>query len=92
MDTHFTGMRLTLMKDSLCRHYQFCNQNPRGPLSNWDQNFLRCSNGGQRIIFDELFIDPAVEEIEQNLKDYESVNVEKVLGNLQREFFFFLFF
>ena len=75
------------MKDSLCRHYQFCNHYPRGPSSNSDLNFLRCANGGQRIIFEELFIDPAVDEVDQNVKDYESVNVEKVLANLQSKLF-----
>ena len=91
MDTDFTGMRLTLMKDTLCRHYQFCtHERLRRPNS--DLNFLTCSNGGQRLIFDEIFIDPAVDAIDRNIKDYGSVDIEKVLGDLQRELFFPSFF
>ena len=92
MDTHFTGMRLTLMKDTLCRHYQFCNHSPTP--RNSDMNFLSCSNGGQQIIFNELFIDPNSMEVDRNLKDYASVDVEKILTDLQSEFrceFSFLF-
>ena len=87
------GMRLTFMKDKLCRHYQFCNSGASSSSSaNSDLDFLRCSNGGQQIIFNELFVDTESDDIARNLRSYRDVDVEKILADLQSKFSFFSIF